>query len=208
MTESDKETADVLCEFFKSVFINDSNLASPENKLQMLRAPEIVSPSQCFSRNSVLQKLHRLQPDKSPGPDDVHPMLLKKCADVLAEPLSIIFQQSYASGHLPADWKSANVVAIFKKGKRGDVSNYRPVSLTSVPCKVMESLLKDELTKYLETTSTLSKVQHGFCQGRSCLTNLLDAFEAWSLALDQGYGIDVVCLDYRKVSIQFGTADY
>ena len=174
----------------------------------MPRAPEIVSPSQCFSHNSVLQKLHRLQPDKSPRPDDMHPMLLKECADVLAKPLSLIFQQSYESGHLPADWKSANVVPIFKKGKRGDVSNYRPVSLTSVPCKVMESLLKDELTKYLETTSMLSKVQHGFCQGRSCLTNFLETFEAWTLALDQGSGIDVVCLDYRKVSIQFGTADY
>jgi len=77
----------------------------------------------------------------------MHPMLLKECVDVLAEPLSIIFQQSYESGHLPADWKSANVVPIFKKGKRGDASNYRPFSLTSVPCKVMES----ELTKYLET---------------------------------------------------------
>ena len=76
--------------------------------------------------------------------------------------------------------------------------NYRPVSLTSVPCKVMESLLKDELTKYVETTSMLSKVQHGFCQGRSCLTNFLETFEAWTLALDQGYGIDVVYLDYRK----------
>lgn len=128
----------------------------------------------------------------------MHPMLLKECADVLAEPLSMIFQQSFASGHLPADWKSANVVPIFKKGKRGDVSNYRPVSLTSVPCKVMEALLKDELTKHLEATDLLSKVQHGFCQGRSCLTNLLETFEAWTLALDQGYGIDVVYLDYRK----------
>jgi len=82
-------------------------------------------------------------------------MLLKECAEVLAEPLSMIFQQSFQSGCLPADWKSANVVPIFKKGKRGDVSNYRPVSLTSVPCKVLESLLKEDLTEHLESTSML-----------------------------------------------------
>ena len=72
-------------------------------------------------------------------------------------------RQSFESVCLPEDWKSANVVPrIFKKGRRGDVSNYRPVSLTSVPCKVIESLLKDDLTKHLESTSMLSKVQHGF----------------------------------------------
>ena len=198
MTESDKEAADELCRFFKSVFIEDNDLAPSEAKIQQHQFPTFVSPMLCFSRDSVLKKLTGLHSDKSPGPDEVHPMLLKECAEVLAEPLSLIFQQSFESGCLPEDWKSANVVPIFKKGRRGDVSNYRPVSLTSVPCKVMESLLKDDLTKYLESTSMLSKVQHGFCQGRSCLTNLLETFEAWTLAVDQGYGIDVVYLDYRK----------
>jgi len=64
----------------------------------------------------------------------------------------------------------------------------------------MESLLKDNLnlTRHLESTGVLSKVQHGFCQGRSCITNLLETFEAWTSVIDQGYGIDVVYLDYRK----------
>jgi len=198
MTESDKEAADELCKFFKSVFIEDSDSGPSETKIQKPEFPIVVSPIACFSRDSVLKKLTGLHSDKSPGPDEVHPMLLKEYAVVLAEPLSIIFQQSFESGCLPGDWKSANVVPIFKKGRRGYVSNYRPVSLTSVPYKVMESLLKDDLTKHLESTSMLSKVQHGFSQGRSCLTNLLETFEAWTLAVDQGYGIDVVYLDYRK----------
>jgi len=57
---------------------------------------------------------------------------------------------------------------------------------------------KDELTKHLEGTGMLSKVQHGFCRGRSCLTNLLETFEDWTTAIDHGYGIDVIYLDYRK----------
>ena len=180
------------------MFIDDNQSSSSDLTIQKPQNSAVLSPSHCFSRDSVFRKLKGLHSDKSPGPDEVHPMLLKECAEILAEPLSMIFQQSFQSGSLPADWKTANVVPIFKKGKKGDVSNYRPVSLTSVPCKVMESLLKDDLTKHLESTSMLSKVQHGFSQGRSCLTNLLETFEAWTLAVDQGYGIDVVYLDYRK----------
>lgn len=87
-------------------------------------------------------------------------MLLKECAEEIAEALSTIFQQSFDSECLPEDWKLDNVVPIFKKGKRRDVGNYRPVSLTCVWCKVMESLLKDKLPKHLQNTDMLSKVQH------------------------------------------------
>ena len=78
----------------------------------------------------------------------------------------------------------ANIVPIFKKGRGAEVGNYRPVSLTCVSCKVMESLLKEKLTKHLEGTGMLSKVQHKFCRGRSCLTNLLETFEDWMIAID------------------------
>jgi len=68
----------------------------------------------------------------------------------MAEPLSIIFQESYNSGNLPHDWKTANIVPIYKKGDRADPNNYRPVSLTSVPCKLMESIIKDNIAGFLE----------------------------------------------------------
>ena len=89
-----------------------------------------------------MEKLQKLKTDKSPGPDDIHPLLLKEyCASVIAEPLSLIFQQSFDTGIPPTDWKTANIVPIFKKGNRTDKSNYRPVSLTSVPSKIMESIM-------------------------------------------------------------------
>ena len=68
----------------------------------------------------------------------------------MAEPLSIIFQESYNSGNLPHDWKTANIVPIYKKGDRADPNNYRPVSLTSVPRKLMESIIKDNIAGFLE----------------------------------------------------------
>ena len=77
-----------------------------------------------------MKKLQQLHTDKSPGPDSIHPLLLKECAAALAKPLSLIFQQSYDTGILPDDWRTAHITPIFKKGNRNDPANYRPVSLT------------------------------------------------------------------------------
>jgi len=86
--------------------------------------------------------LCRLKPEKSQGPDEVHPMVLLRTAEEVAKPLSIIFESSYRQGILPTDWKCANISPIFKKGSKLDASNYRPVSLTSVPCRIMESIIR------------------------------------------------------------------
>jgi len=127
-------------------------------------------------------------------------MVLVNCAASVAEPLAIMFQESFQSAILPSDWKSANIVGlpIFKKGNKTDPNNYRPVSLTSVPCKIMESIIKDSITTFLEQNHVISYSQHGFTKGRSCLTNLLESLEQWTHALDNGYGVDILYLDYRK----------
>jgi len=120
------------------------------------------------------------------------------CAVAIAEPLALIFQRSFETGLVPLDWRVADIVPIFKKRAKDDPTNYRPVSLTSLPCKVMESLKKDSLNEFLEIKGTISGYQHGFMEGRSCLTNLLESLESWTQALGNGYGIDVLYLDYRK----------
>ena len=91
--------------------------------------------------DEVLEKLLKLREDSSPGPDGIHPILLKSCARTLAEPLFVIFQASFESGMVPADWKTALVTPVFKKGSRSDPSNYRPISLTSVCCKLVRQSL-------------------------------------------------------------------
>ena len=102
--------------------------------------------------------------------------------------------QSYETGWLLEDWRIAYVVPIFKKGDRTNRENYRPVSLTCVPCKVMESIIKDALIKHLGSNQLLCIQQHGFRKGRSCLTNLLETMESCTQALDNVYGLDVVYL--------------
>jgi len=146
-----------------------------------------------FSISAVTKKLMKLQTDKLPGPNGIHPLFLKECAASAAKP----------SSHLNSErclmtGKTAHVFPLFKKGSKTDKANYRPVSLTSVPCKIMESIIKDRMKQFLDSNGVISDAQHGFMQGRSCLTNLLETLENWTKALDEGYGIDVLYLDYRK----------
>ncbi|KFV88584.1 hypothetical protein N308_15505, partial [Struthio camelus australis] len=98
----------------------------------------------------VRDLLSKLDTRRSMGPDGIHPQVLRELADVIARPLSIIFERSWRSGEVPEDWKKANVTPVFKKGKKEEPGNYRPVSLTSIPGKVMEQLILEVITKHLE----------------------------------------------------------
>ena len=84
------------------------------------------------------------------GPNGMHPWVLRELADVIADPLSIIFERSCRTGNVPEDWRKANVTPIFKKGKKEDPGNYRPVSLTSILGKVMEQLILEAIMKQVE----------------------------------------------------------
>ncbi|KGL86335.1 hypothetical protein N301_09028, partial [Charadrius vociferus] len=84
------------------------------------------------------------------GPDGMHQRVLRELADVIARPLSIIFERPWGTGEVPEDWRKADITPIFKKGKKEDPGNYRPVSLTSVPRKVTERLILDVISKHIE----------------------------------------------------------
>ncbi|CAM5133511.1 unnamed protein product, partial [Natator depressus] len=145
----------------------------------------------------VWDYLEKLDEHKSMGPDALHPRVLKELADVIAEPLAIIFENSWRSGEVPDDWKKANVVPIYKKGKE-DPGNYRPVSHTSVPGKIMEQVLKESILKHLEERKVIRNSQHGFTKGKSCLTNLIAFCDEITGSVDEGKAVDVVFLDFSK----------
>jgi len=132
------------------------------------------------------------------GPDGMHPRVGRELADVIAEPLSIIFESSWRTGEMPEDWRKANVTPIFKKSKKEDPGNYRPVSLTSIPGKMMEQLILEVIIKQVEEKKVIRSSQHGFTKGKSCLTNLIAFYNGVTGWVEEGTAVDVVYLNFSK----------
>ena len=151
-----------------------------------------------FSCADVLDALSKLREDKAAGADDLSPRLLLQIKDQISYPLFLLFRKSLDEGVVPEDWKESNVSPIYKKGNRSHAENYRPVSLTSVICKLFESIMRDAIVCHLEDKLLIGNSQHGFRKGRSCLSNLLSFLDKVTGSLDSGDNVDVVFLDFAK----------
>ncbi|GAB0178736.1 mitochondrial enolase superfamily member 1 [Grus japonensis] len=132
------------------------------------------------------------------GPHGIHLRVLKELAEELAKPLSIIYQQSWLTGEVPDDWRLANVTPIYKKGQKEDPGSYRPVSLTSIPGKIMERFILSVLTRQVQDNQGIRPSQHEFMKGRSCLTNLISFCGQVTHLVDEGKAVDVIYLDFSK----------
>ena len=151
-----------------------------------------------FTECKIYKILRKEKSTLSAGPDDLPPLLFKNLAKCLARPLCIVFKLIFNIGTLPTLWKHAIVSPIFKKGNCTLVENYRPISLTCVPCKIFEHVVKDSLLLHLRTNNILNKMQHGFLSGHSTCTNLLEALNDWTNSLKNGYGTRIVFIDLKR----------
>ena len=189
------EKANIIHDQFDSVFSN------PIPKIkhyfdQKSRLPNICKIN--INRSGLLKLLLNINIHKSDGPDNVPGRLLKLCANELVDVYQILFQVSLDSGVVPPDWKEANVVPLFKKGDKSKPENYRPISLTSLSCKLLEHVVHSNIMCHLDRFKVLDNAQHGFRKRRSCATQLISTLNEFADCLNKREQIDAILLDFSK----------
>lgn len=195
LTKDDKEKAERLGEFFSSVFTREpDNIEMPE--IEMKQIPGM--PTVVITEERILKFLRNLKIDKSPGPDSINARILKEAGYIMALPLKVLFETSLESAELPSDWRNANITAIFKKGDKKKAGNYRPVSLTSIVCKILEAIIREDLIKHVMKYNLISKFQYGFMPGRSTTLQLIKVLDLWLETLDNKGCVDVIYCDFMK----------
>ena len=197
MTSTNKEKVDTLNSFFCSVFTRENYEDTPT--LQSIYDDTPLDDI-TLTEEIIKNKLLKLNPNKSPGPDGWHPRVFKEIAEALTPPLLILLRKSLDEGSLPDDWKKGNITAIYKKGSKANPGNYRPISLTSIICKLLEAVIRDAIVTHMSVNNLFCDQQHGFVPGRSCITQLLTTFEIWTQAVENGNPVDAIYLDFQKAS--------
>ncbi len=195
ISHSDPMTkASILNDQFSSVYTNEDLTTVPT----VAGSPSPPMADFSIDSKGVLKILRDLNPHKAQGPDNIPPQLLKECAHEITPALTLLFQASLHQGSVPDDWKQAIITPVYKKGDKSAPANYRPISLTSVCCKVMEHVIHSQAMRHLDKHGILSDQQHGFRKKRSCESQLILTIQDLAAGLDDGSQIDAVLLDFSK----------
>ena len=190
----DDEKARILQKQFTSVFTKE-----PVGDIPSLgKVTESLLLEIFITEEMVEEEIKIMKITKSPGPDDIHPLMLIQLVSYLKKPLAFLFNKTLETGEIPEDWKKGTISSIFKKGAKNRAENYRPISLTSIVCKLMEKFIKRAVLDYLLENDLLSKQQHGFINGRSTVTQLLRYLDECIEEISDGYVVDTIYLDFSK----------
>ena len=188
------EMSEVMNKCFQKVFTEEGEFERPRENLEMGVLREVG-----VHKSEVGKLMEDLDANKAPGPDGVSNWILKECKEQLVDKIYDLVSMSLDMSKLPKDWKRANIVPIYKGGKRSNPLNYRPVSLTSVVGKMCERVVKDAWMKYLEDRKILTARQFGFVSGSSCTSNLLSFYSRVIEEVQERDGwVDGVYLDLKK----------
>ena len=171
-----------LCKFFTNLSKNEEN-----------DMPEIF-----ITERGVFKLLQALNISKAVGPDGLRRRVLKELSSELAPILTLLFQASLNQQSLPDIWKHANVNPIYKKGDKTIPSNYCPVFLTCISCKLLEHIICSNLMQHLNRHTILYPLQHGFREKRSCETQLIEFIHDIAFNMQKGVQNDVVVMDFAK----------
>lgn len=180
--------------FFSSVFTREDHSSIPE-------FPELDYPFMApvdINIEGIIKLINNLKVSTSSGLDNINSKILKNTIPTSSQILFHIFRQSLCTGQLPRDWKVAKVIPIFKAGCKDQVENYRPISLTSISCKLLEHIIASHIYSHLESNDFFSSTQHGFRKGFSCDTQLLEFTTDLQTNLDMNTQTDCAFLDFSK----------
>ena len=196
LSSNNCEIANELNQYFSSVFTQEDISYVPESQdVSQGSALRMVE----FRRLDIEKKIENLKTPSAPGPDGIPGEFLKSLKTSVSLPLSLIFTASLKESVVPSDWKMANVSPIYKsKGSKSQAGNYRPVSLTSISCKIMESIIRDAIIEHLDRSHMINPSQHGFMKKKSCTTNLIEFLENTTRAVDKRETMDLIYLDFSK----------
>ena len=196
-----KSKADACNRQFESVFTEETPLTGTHTSKPQLypSCPDIT-----ITCPGVVKLLSNLKAHKAPGPDGLSPRVLKEMATTIGPILTVIYQRSYDTGVVPEDWRSANVVPVYKKGNRTKPSNYRPISLTCIVCKVMEHIITSNIMAHAERHQILYDLQHGFRSKLSCETQLVEFATDISNNMQNRAQTDVLVMDFSKAFDRVG----
>ena len=187
--------AELFNQYFCDVYTTEDTVNFPTLPHYQINNP-LTQCSLTFEK--VKQEIEKLNISKAAGPDQLHPKIIHTLRDTLTEPIYIIFNKSLTEGKLPIQWKEAYIKPIFKKGSKHQTSNYRPVSLTAVCCKILERIIRKDIMSHLEGNKLITEHQHGFRSGMSCCTQLLELMEIWTNLIEKGESWDCIYLDFAK----------
>ena len=182
---------------FNGQFI-DVFTKSEYSQVPLLDRPAPFMENIVVTKEGVTKLLKGLHPSKASGPDELHPRVLKELATELGPIFAHLFQQSIDSGDIPKEWTLAHISPLLKKGDRSLACNYRPVSLTCVPCKLLEHIVCSNIMAHLDEHKLLPDKQHAFRKWHSCETQLATVINDWAKILDNKGQVDTFILDFEK----------
>lgn len=192
---SDSEAAKLFNNAFCAVFTKKQHGSFPTTTY---RAQGELMPPITIAVNGIICIINNKKLSPAAGIDNTTSKILKNIKKLTSDTLALLFTQSLSSAYLPTDWKIGKIPPVFKSGSRASPLNYRPISLTSVPSKIMEHIIFTNIINHLERNHYLHPVQHVFRKGLSCETQLAAFIHDLHVNFDNNTQTDAIFLDFEK----------